>query len=405
MSPGARTRTFYRLTSEGRTLWSRRESIGLPEDYRRILGVVESCGHKDVVRSRLARYPEAMVEGWLKQFEALNLIELTWVERPGFPDLRLKAAPPALERDEQARISADARVADISLSRLGAYVDHERVVNRPPHRKEPRSTLALVVEDDPDQLALALLRLTRAGYRVQGADSVSALIDSLQKCKPDALFLDIMLPDGDGFEILTALRQHPAHALLPIIMVTAKTEPENIAKGLALGADAYVTKPYGSNTLDYVLRYVLQHELPDTAPALPPIADQKAPAPLAPPQPELRAEPAEISLKTPEDVHALLTEVAMYREGDEARKTARWHTVKRLALIIGLMVAVFQYYMMDTLFQMVTVQQVPVFLPVTSLDLRSAAEAHVAWPDGLQPERFLQEMPRLSLTSDTHQSP
>jgi hypothetical protein len=120
MGPGTRTRTFYRLTSEGRTLWSRRESIGLPEDYRRILGLVDACGHKDVIRSRLARYADALVEGWLKEFEALNLIELTWVERPGLPDLGTKAAPPALEEDEQARISADAKIAGISLARLGA---------------------------------------------------------------------------------------------------------------------------------------------------------------------------------------------------------------------------------------------------------------------------------------------
>jgi hypothetical protein len=89
----------------------------------------------------------------------------------------------------------------------------------------------------------------------------------------------------------------------------------------------------------------------------------------------VRAEAAEISLKTPEDVHALLTQVALYREGDAARKSARWHSIKRLALIVGLVAAILQYYMMDTLFQMVSVQPIPVFVPVTSLEVRSAAKS------------------------------
>ena len=373
-----RTKTFYRLTSEGRTLWSRRENIELPEHYRRILGLVEFSGHKEVIRSQLGRYPDDVVEGWLKEFEALNLIELTWIDRPSLVDLGAKPPPPPLEDDDKSRISAEARLADISLSRLGAYVHHERVVNRLPSRKPSKYTLALVVEDDPDQLALAVLRLTRAGYRVQGADSVSALLDSLQKGAPDAMFLDVMLPDGDGFDVLATLRQHPVYALLPIVMVTAKTEPENIAKGLALGADAYVTKPYGNNTLDYVLRYVLQQELPEAAAAAaaaPPKAEEKPAAAPARVQAVPREEAqGERMIHTPQEAHALVTEVAVYREGDEARTAARWRTVKRVALAVGLGIAILQYYVMDTLYQMVSVQPVPIFVPVMSSDVRSALE-------------------------------
>jgi CheY-like chemotaxis protein len=185
-----------------------------------------------------------------------------------------------------------------------------------------------------------------------------------------------MLPDGDGFDVLAALRQHPAYALLAIVMVTAKTEPENIAKGLALGADAYVTKPYGTNTLDYVLRYVLQQELPDAAAAVPPKAEEKPAAVPARVQPVPSEEaPGERLVNSPQDVHALLTEVAMYREGDQARTAARWRTVKRVALAVGLGIAILQYYVMDTLYQMVSVQPVPIFLPVMSGDVRSALES------------------------------
>jgi DNA-binding response OmpR family regulator len=90
---------------------------------------------------------------------------------------------------------------------------------------------------------------------------VKALYHRLQRRVPDALFLDIGLPDGDGFEVLASLRRNPAYADLPIIMLTVRTEPEDIARGLSLGADGYITKPYGRNTLDYVLRYMLKQEV------------------------------------------------------------------------------------------------------------------------------------------------
>jgi DNA-binding response OmpR family regulator len=177
-----------------------------------------------------------------------------------------------------------------------------------------------------------------------------------------------MLPDGDGLEVLTALRQHPSFALVPIIMVTAKAEAENVAKGLALGADAYVTKPYGSNALEYALRYVLQQELPDAAPAPAPKAEEKSVAATT------ATTQVSETLRTPEDVRALVTEAAIYREGDEARTEARWRAVKRVALFAGLALAVLQYYMMDTLYEIVSVQRAPILVPVASPDIRSTLE-------------------------------
>jgi len=354
------TGTFYRLTPEGTALWSRRDTAALPEHHRVILGLLEFSGHREVLRARLARYPDRAVDGWLRELQARNLIEATTAEPPDLSALVMEAAPvPA--NGEKERISADARFAGISLSRLGVYVDHDRVANRPPSWKAPSFTVALVIEDDPDQLALAVLRLTNAGYRVQTGDSVKALLDSLQKRAPDALFLDVALPDGDGFDVLAALRQHPGYARLPVIMVTAKADPEDIARGLSLGADAYVTKPYGRNTLDYALRYVLQQELSGAALPAAPRQEKKRPLPQGVPE-------------TREDVRALLAELALRREGEEARAAARWRAVKRTALTVGLVMAVLQYYMMDTLREIVSLRQMPVFISVTARDLRSALE-------------------------------
>lgn len=257
-----KTKTFYRLTAEGRALWSRRDELAMPEDYRRILGLVESYGHKAVIRAQLARYAEDVVERWFTEFEATNLIEAIAARPPKLAEIARKIEPSSLDEAERQQFAEEAGFADISLTRLGIYVAGDRVRHRPPSRKTPAQTVALVVEDDPDQLALAVLRLTTAGYRVHAVASVATLLERLKKQTPDAIFLDVMLQDGDGFAVLAALRRHPAYALLPVVMVTVKAEPEDVAKGLALGADAYVTKPYGRNTLDYVLRYVLNQPSP-----------------------------------------------------------------------------------------------------------------------------------------------
>jgi len=246
---GKGEKNFYRLTSQGRALWSRRAAEALPIHHRRIMGLVEFSGHREVIRSHLAQFPADLVDEWLTEFEAMNLIEGLSVDSPSLAELARKTAPPPLEDEDRQRISDDATFADISLSRLGLYVAQDRAWNRPPSRKEPKDTLALVVEDDPDQRAFAALRLSEAGYPVKTADNVKGLYEALKECTPDAIFLDIMLPDGDGFEVLATLRRHPTYAPIPIIMVTAKTAPEDVAKGLALGADAYVTKPFSTKDL------------------------------------------------------------------------------------------------------------------------------------------------------------
>ena len=146
-------------------------------------------------------------------------------------------------KEDKEHMAREASFADTSLTRLGAYVNYERISKLKPSTKTVAETIALVVEDDPDQLALAVLRLNAAGYATQTADSVRALYYRLQRRVPDAIFLDIGLPDGDGFEVLASLRRNPAYVDLPIIMLTVRTEQEDIARGAPLNANAFVTKP------------------------------------------------------------------------------------------------------------------------------------------------------------------
>ena len=99
-----------------------------------------------------------------------------------------------------------------------------------------------------------------AGYQVRVARSAAELLAELRKQQPppDIVLLDVMLPDGDGFDILAKIRGHRGFATLPVVMLTAKTKAEDIRRGLALGADAYVTKPYSKSVLADAIRQVLR---------------------------------------------------------------------------------------------------------------------------------------------------
>jgi DNA-binding response OmpR family regulator len=86
---------------------------------------------------------------------------------------------------------------------------------------------------------------------------LQALVD---EGAPDLLLLDVILPDGDGFEVLSKMRRHPALGSMPIVMLTVRNEPGDIGRGLALGADGYITKPYTKKILTEVISRVLKRE-------------------------------------------------------------------------------------------------------------------------------------------------
>lgn len=104
----------------------------------------------------------------------------------------------------------------------------------------------LVIDDEPRYRDLIELNLTRRGYRVLlAADGVAGL-NLLQRDAPDLVILDLMLPGLDGYEVCRRVRQYSA---VPIIMLTAKAEESHKVLGLRLGADDYITKPFGAEEL------------------------------------------------------------------------------------------------------------------------------------------------------------
>lgn len=105
--------------------------------------------------------------------------------------------------------------------------------------------LIYVVEDDKNIQEIETFALANVGYEVKGFDCAGDFYSTLNEITPDLILLDIMLPDEDGLSIVKKLRSREDTASVPVIMVTAKTTEIDKVKGLDLGADDYLTKPFG----------------------------------------------------------------------------------------------------------------------------------------------------------------
>jgi DNA-binding response OmpR family regulator len=120
-----------------------------------------------------------------------------------------------------------------------------------------RRPLVLVADDDPDIRSLVVLRLERSGYEVVAVgDGEEALATALER-NPDLALLDVMMPKLDGYEVTERLRREEATRHLPVILLTARVQETDIARGLEAGADEYVKKPFSLTELRARVQAVL----------------------------------------------------------------------------------------------------------------------------------------------------
>ena len=107
----------------------------------------------------------------------------------------------------------------------------------------------LVVDDDPQVLKLLRVNFELEGYDVMTATNGEEALDLVGRDSPDAVVCDVMMPGIDGLEVVRRLRAQPDTAGLPLVVVSAKAQRADVNAGLALGADAYVTKPFDPSEL------------------------------------------------------------------------------------------------------------------------------------------------------------
>jgi DNA-binding response OmpR family regulator len=110
-------------------------------------------------------------------------------------------------------------------------------------------TTVLVADDDLDIRELVAFKLAQAGYEVRSAPDGVAALDAARAGGVDLVVLDLMMPGLSGLDVCAELRREPATAELPVIMLTARAQDQDVATGFAAGADDYVVKPFSPREL------------------------------------------------------------------------------------------------------------------------------------------------------------
>jgi DNA-binding response OmpR family regulator len=107
----------------------------------------------------------------------------------------------------------------------------------------------LLVDDEPNIVLSLEFLMTQAGYDMRVARDGDAALRAVAERAPDLVLLDLMIPGRDGYEVCQAIRANPACARTRIVMLTARSREVEREKGLALGADDYITKPFSTREL------------------------------------------------------------------------------------------------------------------------------------------------------------
>ncbi|HRQ59083.1 MAG TPA: response regulator [Azoarcus taiwanensis] len=116
----------------------------------------------------------------------------------------------------------------------------------------------ILIADDEQNIVISLeFLMKREGFEVSIAVDGEEAVDRIRSEKPDLVLLDVMMPKKSGFEVCQEVKADPDLAAVKILMLTAKGRDTEVAKGLALGADAYMTKPFSTKELVEKVRSML----------------------------------------------------------------------------------------------------------------------------------------------------
>jgi DNA-binding response OmpR family regulator len=122
----------------------------------------------------------------------------------------------------------------------------------------------LIVEDEPGVVVAIQFLMEQQGHNVLVAKRGEDALDMIYKYKPDLVLLDIMLPGISGWEVCEIVRLNPDFRDVKILFLTARGDEAEIAKGLALGADAYITKPFSNDQLVASVNAILENAYEET---------------------------------------------------------------------------------------------------------------------------------------------
>ena len=117
--------------------------------------------------------------------------------------------------------------------------------------------MILVADDNDDNLAITTRILQTNGFDVMVAHNGKEALDSARESRPELIVMDVMMPEMSGTEVLEKLRESPQTSRIPVILLTALAQNEDVIAGYQIGADYYMTKPYTSKELLSGVKLVL----------------------------------------------------------------------------------------------------------------------------------------------------
>jgi len=195
----------------------------------------------------VASLQELFIGGWIRTAPKPDPLDIV-----GF----FEAPVPKLSAAAMSKAKSEAASGTATLDKRGHYV---RIARRSAKREAKSETISVVVVEDEPHLAKFLKQyLSFEGFDARIAGNRSEIMAALRQAPlPDLVLLDVMLPDADGFDILLKMRAHPVLKSVPVIMLTAKATRESVLRGLAGGADGYITKPFEVDSLIKAVSTVL----------------------------------------------------------------------------------------------------------------------------------------------------
>ena len=116
----------------------------------------------------------------------------------------------------------------------------------------------LVVDDEPEIRRIIVEHFAPRRYDVREAANGARAIESIKNTLPDLIILDILMPVMDGFEFLEKIRKNSVYSDIPVIVLTAKSDPPNLAKGISLDASFYLPKPFKLSNLTKFVNLILK---------------------------------------------------------------------------------------------------------------------------------------------------
>ena len=187
-----------------------------------------------------------------------DVLEMTTNSNESVPldlDAEAARAEPSLSPEKTREFEDAALIGGEKLRSNGFFVD---IVKRAAKPLDVEKPMVLIVEDDPGTSRVIEAVVAKQGFGTRVASNLQGILRGMNaKPAPDMILLDIMLPDANGFAVLERLRRHPDLRHIPVVMLSSLSEPADVAKGLALGASGYLSKPARPQALVAAIRSVL----------------------------------------------------------------------------------------------------------------------------------------------------